>query len=84
MADILRPRNTDSPAIDDQIPMEMRRNGAMGAPGPSGFRIAGALVLILVTVVAGRCVEYLTLVWKTFHESVFKDPLAAAVPGACG
>jgi hypothetical protein len=56
----------------------------MGAPGPSGFRIAGALVLILVTVVAGRCVEYLTLVWKTFHESVFKDPLAAAVPGACG
>jgi len=41
-------------AIDDQIPLEMRRNGAMGAPRPSWRRIARPLVLILVTVVAGR------------------------------
>jgi hypothetical protein len=52
--DILRTQVTDGPAIDDQIPMGMRGNGAMGAPRLSGLRIAGLPILIIVTVVAGR------------------------------
>jgi hypothetical protein len=42
------------------------------------------LVLILVTDVAVQCVQYSPLAWKTLHEAVFEDHLAAAVLGACG
>ena len=41
-------------AIDDQIPLEMRRSGAIGAPMQSWPHIEYPLGLIHVTVVAGR------------------------------